>query len=75
MQDFFNFSYHNFVACQTTISPIYYADLMYIVSFFDRAGLYCSSKNLLETLGHVTPFCVITGMLANSELCRHCSEL
>ena len=37
------------------------ADIFYIITFFDRGALYCSSKNLYTTFSHVTPFCVISG--------------
>ena len=38
-----------------------YIDFFYIVTFFDRGGLYCSSKNLFTTFTKVTPFCVMSG--------------
>ena len=39
-------------------------DFFYVVTFFDRGGLYCSSKNLFITFTEVTPFCVISGSYA-----------
>ena len=43
------------------ISIYLLVDIFYIITFFDRGALYCSSKNLYSTFSHVTPFCVISG--------------
>lgn len=40
---------------------IYLLDFFYVVTYFDRAGLYCTSKNLYFTFTHVTSFCILSG--------------
>ena len=35
--------------------------LIVMVGYMDHNKLFCSSRNLIESLGEVTPFCVING--------------
>lgn len=37
-------------------------DIFYIVTYIDRSGLYCASKNLFTTFSIITPYCVIAGI-------------
>ena len=41
---------------------LFYLELLILITYMDRSGLYCSSKSLLESLNKVTPYCIITGM-------------
>ena len=37
-------------------------EILVIVTYVDRSGLYCSTESLLDSLQRVTPYCVITGI-------------
>lgn len=53
-------AYHKLLTCTT-------AATLLIISYIDRASLYCTSQNLLSSLVEQTPFCVITGNITIIE--------
>ena len=38
-----------------------------LISYTDRATLYCPSNDLLESINEATPFCVLTGLYINLD--------
>ncbi len=36
-------------------------DFIFIMTYFDRASLYCTSESLIQSLSKVSPYCVISG--------------
>lgn len=45
-----------------------HAGIFIVVTYFDRPSLYCTSRNLLESLVEIAPFCVISGTYKHIDI-------
>ena len=57
---FFSFSYPSIFVIYETI-PLMIIAALVVVGFSSRRKLFCTSPNLISSIGNPTPFCIITG--------------
>ena len=50
--------------------PIIIAEFVLLIGSLDRSGLYCNSKNYLDSIFNATPYCIISGIKRNSIITR-----